>query len=269
MFYPGIWSLVLSFYKWSPMRRGGTKVFIGLGNYIALFSNPDFLLVLQRTLLFTVLTVVVSFLVGMLLASMVKAVNRGKGVYRILFLLPMMVSPAIIALMWRLMLHPQMGIINYFLELFGLTPVRWLSDPSLTIPVIVTMEVWLRVPFVFIILLAGLQTLPSNLLDAARIDGASSMKLFLYVTIPWLMPVILFVLLFMVIFCLRAFGTIYGLYNGPGPAASGRMVGLYIYEILRNSWEIGLGSSVAYILLLLTFLCAFPILVRLYRQLEE
>ena len=267
MFFPWIWSLILSFYRWSPMRREGVRTFVGLQNYIQLFSSIKFLSALLRTLLFAISTLTITFLVAMLFALMVDFVNRGKQIYRILFLLPMMVSPSITALMWRLLLHPEMGVVNYFLGLVGLSPVMWLSTPSLTIPVAVTMQAWTRMPFVFILLVAALQTLPQQLVDSARIDGASSVRLFLNITVPWLMPTILFVLLFLVIFCLREFASVFGLYAGAGPAGSGRVLGIYLYETLRDNWELGSGSAVANILILISFLFAFPIMVKLYRGL--
>jgi multiple sugar transport system permease protein len=265
MLFPWIWSFIISLFKWNPLRRAGAMSYVGIGNYLNLLGDTEFWRTVLRTLGFTAANVVISFCYGLGLALLLNSKIRFKAFYRVMILLPMMMTPAVVALMWRLILQTDWGLANQVLRAVGLAPVQWLSQPALTPFIIVGFEVWLSTPMNVVLFLAGLQNLPRELIEAARIDGASQPRIIISVIIPWLSPVILIVLFFRIVFSLRMFAAIYALYVGAGPAGSGRVLGIYLYEMLRGAWEIGSASALSYIFLLLTFLVALPVTIKVYK----
>ncbi len=263
--YPWIWTLVLSLYKYSPLYPEDTR-FIGLQNYLKVFSDSRFISSLGKTGFVVAGSLTVEILVGLGLALLLNMNLKGRKVFRLLILLPYMLTPAVVGLMWRVMLHNEWGLVNYFLGMVHLPKLRWLSDPNLTLPVIVLMESWIFTPFVTIVLLAGLQAIPIEQTEAARVDGATRPQIFRFITVPWLRPLLLLVFVFQLMHSLRVFATVYSLFRSPGPANAGMVLGIYLYETFRMTWDIGLTSSISYILLLITALSSVYFIVRLYRR---
>jgi len=229
--------------------------FIGFKNYIDLFSNPDFLNSIKITFTFVIIAVSIEFILGMLLALLLNQEVRGKGLFRAMILLPMMCTNVVIGLMWRLLLNYQYGLVNYYLGRLDILPVEWLSSPKVAMASVIIVDVWNTTSFVALLLLAGLQSLPDEPFEAARIDGASGLQSFYYLTLPLLRPVILVALLWRFIDTFRIFDVIYLLTSG-GPARVTETVSIYVYRYGFQSFNLGLAAAASFIMLLIMLIIA-------------
>ncbi|NPV52466.1 MAG: sugar ABC transporter permease [Firmicutes bacterium] len=239
--------------------------FIGLKNYMDTLSRPIFQSSLVKTIVFTIFNVGIQFFLGFAVALLLDTRRHSRKFFLTLCILPMMITPSIVGLIWKVLLHNEWGIANYFIETIGLTKLGWLSDPTLTLVTIVLVEVWLHTPFTTLVLLAGLQAIPPEPYEAAKVDGASGFQAFRYITLPWLQPLIVIVLMFRIMFSLRAFDTIYSLFRSGGPGNEGMVLGVYLYERLRITWSMGEAAALSYIILFLTALFSMVFVVKLYR----
>jgi len=212
--YPVIYSMVMSLFDWN----WGLKMnFVWFDNYIMYLKDPVFWQTLGHTVYFTVGAVSIEMILGLALAVIVNRLGFGMGIIRTLLMLPLMVSGIIVALMWKILLDPTLGIVNYILRLIGLPQSAFFGAPSTAMPSIIMVDTWWQTAFVFIVLTAGLRSLPREPYEAAEVDGASSLQSFRYLTLPMLKPVILTVLIFRTIDCLKVFAIIFGT-TGGGPA---------------------------------------------------
>ncbi|MBV9545594.1 MAG: sugar ABC transporter permease, partial [Chloroflexi bacterium] len=187
---PLVYSFGMSFWHYILTDPANIR-FAGLANYQHAFTDPTFRNSLGTTLIYGLGTVIVELVLGMLFAVVVNSLTFGQGLIRTAMLVPVFMTPAVVAFMWRFMLHPDLGIINYFLGLAGLGHPVWLGDPRLALPSVMGVEIWRNTPFMFLVFLAGMQSLPTELFEAAAVDGASFRQQFRHVTIPLLMPLIL------------------------------------------------------------------------------
>lgn len=267
LIYPLGYSLWLSFHEWT--LRGFRKgiPFVGWQNYQDLLSNPDFLNSLKVTFTFVGFAIAIEFVLGMALALLLNHDLRGKGLIRSLILLPMMCTNVVIGLTWRLLYNYEFGLINYFLTQLGLQPVEWLSKPSVAMPAVIIVDVWNTTSFVALLMLAGLQSLPEEPFEAAKIDGASSWQTFRYLTLPLLRQPILVVLLWRLIDTFRIFDVIYLLTAG-GPARATETVSIYVYRYGFQSFNLGYASAASYLMILIMLGIAI-ILARLMGRLES
>jgi multiple sugar transport system permease protein len=204
------------------------------------------------------------FILGIGLALLLDRDLFGKGLIRSLVLLPMMCTNVVIGLTWRLLLNYQFGIVNYYLGVLGIAPVEWLSNPSLARPSIILVDVWNTTSFVALMILAGLQAMPEEPFEAARIDGASAWQTFRYLTLPLLRPTILVVLLWRVIDTFRIFDVVYLLTAG-GPARATETVSLYVYRNGFQLFNLGYASAASYVMILIMLVIA-AILSRLIQR---
>lgn len=211
--YPALYSFVLSFFNWN---WGNRFDFIGLGNYLDLFSSAEFWQVLYQTFLFAVMATALELVLGIGLAVVVDRLQFGAGLIRTLLLTPLMVSGIIVALMSKIVLDPMLGIVNYALGLLGLPPSPFFGTTSTAMATVIMVDAWWQTAFVFIIVLAGLQSLPQEPIEAARVDGAGSLQTFFRVKLPMLRPVLFTVLIFRTIDTLKVFDIIFGT-TGGGP----------------------------------------------------
>ncbi len=212
--YPVIYSIILSFFNWDWGLR---LDFVWLDNYVMYLKDPIFWQTLGHTFYFTVGAVGIEMVLGLALAVIVNRLGFGMGIIRTLLMLPLMVSGIIVALMWKILLDPTLGIVNYALRLLGLPISAFFGAPSSAMPSIIMVDTWWQTAFVFIVLSAGLRSLPQEPYEAAEVDGASSLQSFRYLTLPMLKPVLLTVLIFRTIDCLKVFAIIFGT-TGGGPA---------------------------------------------------
>jgi len=266
LIYPLGYSFWLSFHEWT--LRGFRKgiPFIGFENYIDLFSNPEFLKSLRITFIFVIVAIAIEMILGMGIALLLDHDLKGKGFMRSIILIPMMCTNVVIGLTWRLLFNYEFGLVNYYLGRLGLGPVNWLSDTSVALPAVIIVDVWNTTSFVALLLLAGLQALPEEPYEAATIDGASSWQLFVYLTIPFLRPTILVVLLWRFIDTFRIFDVIYLLTAG-GPARATETVSIYVYRNGFQFFNLGYASASSYIMIFFMLIIG-AILARIIGRIE-
>jgi multiple sugar transport system permease protein len=195
------------------------------------------------------------FIFGLGIALLLDYDLKAKRFFRSIILIPMMCTNVVIGLTWRLMYNYQFGIINYFLVELGLQPVEWLSNVSIVLPAVILVDVWNTTSFVALLLLAGLQALPDEPFEAARIDGASAQQRFWYLTLPLLRPTILVALLWRVIDTFRIFDVIYLLTAG-GPARATETISIYVYRYGFQTFDLGFASAASYTMILIMLVIA-------------
>jgi trehalose/maltose transport system permease protein len=192
-FFPILYSVILSL---TDSTITGVGSFVGVENYVEMFQNPDFLEGFYNTVIFTVVSVFFEFMIGLGIALAINRAFRGRGLVRAAVLVPWAFPTVISAVMWRLMFQDQVGIINYAANAIGLISQPILSDETLVLIGAILIDVWKTTPFMALLLLAGLQTIPADVYEAARVDGANVMQRFFRITLPLLKPAILVAVLF-------------------------------------------------------------------------
>ena len=207
-----------------------TGPFVGFENYVEMFQNPDFLEGLTNTLIFTIASVALEFFIGLGIALAINRAFRGRGLVRAAVLVPWAFPTVISAVMWRLMFQDQVGIINYVANAIGLISQPILSDRTLLLIGVILVDVWKTTPFMALLLLAGLQTIPGDVYEAARVDGANVWQRFLRITLPLLKPTILVALLFRTLDAYRVFDLFWALSNRELESLS-----TFVYEGVRIS----------------------------------
>ncbi len=212
--FPAVYSFVMSFFNWD---WGVQRDFVGLANYVTYLTDPKFWRILGQTFYFTAGAVIIEFFLGFALALVVNRLTAGMGVIRTVLMLPLMVSGIIVSLIWKILLDPTLGIVNFLLKAVGLPVSAWFGNAASAMPSIILVDAWWQTAFVFIVLSAGLRSLPVEPFEAAEVDGASSLQKFRFLTVPMLRSVILTVLIFRTIDCLKVFAIIFGT-TGGGPA---------------------------------------------------
>jgi multiple sugar transport system permease protein len=262
--YPLGYSFWLSFHDWTLYNFRTAIPFVGLQNYIQLLTSGEFFHSVGITLLFMAGAISLEFVIGMGLALLLDRNLWGKGIIRSLILLPMMVTNVVIGLTWRLLFNYQFGIINYYLGVLGIAPVQWVSSPTMAMPSIIIVDVWNTTSFVTLMLLAGLQSLPEEPFEAARIDGASAWQSFRYLTLPLLRPTIMVALLWRIIDTFRIFDVVYLLTAG-GPARATETVSLFVYRNGFQLFNLGYASAASY-LMILGMLIMAVVVTRLIRR---
>ena len=250
---------------WSSLRSdtllGPPGRFVGLDNYTSTLTDPTFWQSMGVTVGFVAVAVLIEVALGLALAIPLAAQTRGNTWGTMLLLLPFAVTPAVSAMMFKELLNPNYGWIDYFMGLVGLPhAVEWLSNPSTAWIAIIGLDVWQWTPFVALILIAGLQSLPIEPREAAAIDGASTWQTFRHITFPMLTP---FLAIAVVLRTIQAFKTFdsFKILTGGGPGASTEIINLGIYRVALQSFRIGAAAATA-ILLLILLLMLVPALLR-------
>lgn len=259
--YPVLTAGKLAFYDWSLGTPWESARFVGLQMFEALVNDPAVLRSLVTTLEFAAIVVSCEMALGISLALLLERPVRGMATFRTFFILPMMVAPIVVGLTWRYLFDSQYGMINQLLHLFGVPAQAWLADPQLAFIAVVVADIWQWTPFVFIMIMAGLQNIDGSVMEAARIDGATPLQAVLKVKLPMLMPIIVVTLLMRVIDAFRVLEVIYMMTFG-GPADSTEILSLHIYKVAFVSQKLGYASSVSVLLLLVVMvlsLCALMI----------
>ncbi|HLZ28575.1 MAG TPA: sugar ABC transporter permease [Chloroflexota bacterium] len=260
---PLMYSFGLSF--WHYVLTDPRNVhFDGLANYAHALNDPTFRNSLGTTFVYGVGTVAVELVLGMAFALVVNTLTVGAGLVRTAMLVPVFMTPAVVAFMWRFMLHPDLGIVNYFLALVGLGHPVWLGDPRLALPSVMAVEIWRNTPFMFLVFLAGMQSLPSELFEAAAVDGASFWQRFRSLTLPLLMPLILVALIIRGMDALREFDTIF-IMTGGGPGNATETIAISTYRYSFRNYDMGLGSAVSYVIFAVVFLFGIYFVRRMNR----
>ncbi|RBW69259.1 carbohydrate ABC transporter permease [Bacillus taeanensis] len=260
---PFLITIYYSLHDWNIMRPDRGIAFSGLKNFASVLSQPAFYQVLSNTFLLTVSILLVCFILGLTFALLMNRDFFGKGIVRTMFVSPFFVMPTVSAIIWKtMMLNPNFGYSAYFANVFGSAPVDWLSErPLLAIIMIVS---WQWIPFFMLILLAGLQSLPHELIEASQLDGANRIQQFMNVTIPHLVRYIEVVVLLGLMFILQVFGEIYVTTSG-GPGFASTNLSFFVYRIGFQSWNVGEATAVGVITVILTIIMMLALIKVLRR----
>ncbi|MCX6089550.1 MAG: sugar ABC transporter permease [Candidatus Atribacteria bacterium] len=254
--YPFFFTIYLSVHDYFLLQTWIPKVFVGLKNYLQLIQDPLFWNTLSVTLRYAGIVVAIEFFLGLGLALLVNMNIKGRNIITSLLLAPIIMSPIVAGLIWGYMYNPEFGVINFFLnKLFGVKDLVFLGDTRYAFLACIIVDVWQWTPLMFLILLAGLQAVPTEPYEAAQIDGASPSQCFRYLTLPLISPLILISLLLRMIDACKIFDTIYIL-TGGGPASVTESLSLYAYRNNFVYFNMGYGAVLAFILLILvTIFC--------------
>jgi multiple sugar transport system permease protein len=236
------------------------SAFVGLENYRFLLKDQRFWNALSNTVYFTGVSVFLELLLGLGVAVLLDRTFKAKGLMRSIVLIPWAIPTVVTAKMWEWMYNSDFGVFNYVLG----ASINWLGSPFLALNAAVLMDVWKTTPFVSLLLLAGLQSIPRDLYQAARIDGASDWTIFRRISLPLLKPVLLVVIIFRTLDAFRVFDAIYVL-TGGGPANTTETVSIYAYKVLFQTLQFGYGSSIA----VAVFLCVGIITIAYVRLLQK
>ena len=240
---------------------------VGWLNYRTVIEDPGFLNSLKVTGVYLVLALPLQMILGFGIAFLLNAEWRGRGVLRALFLIPMVVVPVVAGGVWKMLLDPMWGFVNYLLGMVGIEPINWLADPKLAMVSLVLIDTWRWTPFVVLIASAGIMSLPGDVFEAARVDGAGWFATLRKVTLPLLAPVILAAFIVRWLGAVKMFDIALAATKG-GPGQATDVVNLYIYEKAFRGLEFGTASSMATLVLAITMLLTF-LFLRLNRFLEK
>lgn len=257
--YPVIQAFYLSFYDWKIGTDFSSAPYVGLNNFVRMLSDENVRESIWVTLRFGFWTITIEMLLGIALALLLEKPIRGASIFRTIFILPLMVSPVVVGLMWRYLFDARIGWINYYLGYLGIEPQVWLGDPQLAFFVIVFTDIWQWTPFIFIIVIAGLQALPSEVLEASKIDGANWWQQILLVKLPMIKSILLIALLMRLIDVFRALEVMYIL-TGGGPGRSTELLSLHIYNRAFDTQQLGFASAISVLLILLVSALSVAIL---------
>lgn len=246
--YPLLYSITTSL-----QQQTSSGVVWSLVHFKRLASDGFFQLAMVHTIVYALMALTIEFFLGLGLALLLNQQMRGRGLFRASLLVPMMLPTVVVGVVWRLLLHPNFGAINGTLKQIGI-PVEnltWTSSPRLAFLAVIAVDVWQWTPFVFLVLLAGLQAIPQEPYEAALIDGSTRWQTFRHVTLPLLKPAILIVLLLRTMDLLRVFDQIFILTEG-GPGVATEMISLYIYRTAFRFFDFGYAAAMSFVLLALT-----------------
>jgi multiple sugar transport system permease protein len=264
--FPSIYSLLLSFQDWNIESRNSHWVFSGLKYYQRAFADARALQAFWVTGVFITGAVLAEILFGLLIALLLNQQKRGTGLTRTVILLPMMTTPVVVGLIWRLMFNTDIGWINYVFRLLRAPGVDWLGSPRTALFSVGVTEVWEWTPFVALILLAALKAMPVEPIEAARVDGASPWQAFRFLTLPYLRPAIGVCILLRVIDSVKSFDLFYVL-TGGGPGTATEIIGLYTYKQGFNFFKLNYAAALSYVTLLFVVVFAnVAIFSGLFRQ---
>jgi multiple sugar transport system permease protein len=272
-FYPILQAIRMSFYRWG---LAGPLAFIGVKNFTRLFIDPKFYQSLGNTFWYVIITVPLTIVISVVLASLLNQRIKGQGVYRTLYYLPVVTSIVASSVVWKWIFNPDRGALNALIGIVGIPPLQWLNDPrgifqvcaaplhielspflsgpSFALIALIIMSIWHNAGYCIIIALAGLQNIPETYYEAARIDGASNWRIFRHVTIPVLSPTIFYLLVTQTIIAFNTFTPVYVMTQPPGgPLGTTSLVVFYLYEQSFRLWNLGYANAIAFVLFIVIF----------------
>jgi multiple sugar transport system permease protein len=239
--FPWVFTIWMSLNEW---KVGSPTTFVGLANYLRLPTDPRFIESVEHTLLYTVLSVLLPMIFGTFAAVVFHMQFPFRGFLRAVFIMPMMATPVAIALVWTMMFHPQLGVLNYLLSLVGIPPQLWVFHPATVIPSLVLVETWQWTPLVMLIVLGGIAAIPTEPYESAQIDGASHWQMFRYITLPLITPFLFIAAMIRTIDAVKSFDIIFAITQG-GPGSASETINLYLYSVAFVYYDLGYGSAIA------------------------
>jgi len=238
---PLIYTIGLSFTDWHVSSIKGPE-FAGVVNFIKIFQDPYVYEALWVTFVFTFGSLLFQILVGVALAEFLNRKFRGIGMVRSVLVLPMASTPVAISILWRLMLHPTLGILNFFLSELGMDPQPWFSQYSTVLPALIVVDVWHWTPIIMLIAMAGMASIDRTLYEAGVIDGASGLQMFWHITLPLIRPAVVVAAMLRLMDSLKTFDMIYVVTTG-GPGNASRILNLLIFDQGFRYFQMGYASS--------------------------
>lgn len=266
--YPIGFNIFASVHEWNLLEADGPTAFVGGGTFATVVGDPRFLHALWITLAMTVCAVSFEFTAGLGLALIVNEEIWARRLIRTLLVAPIMATPLVVALIFRLMFHGEFGVINHYLSYLGIGPITWLAGPGTAFFAILVTDVWHNTSFVFLVLLGALQMLPREPYEAAIVEGANFWQRLLYITLPLLKPAILVAVLFRIVFVIRMFDEVYVMTRG-GPNGSTETISIMLFKSAFESFEVGQAGAISIILLILTAGLALVLINLLYGRRSE
>ncbi len=242
--FPLLYSVYLSFFRMKLNAANQTPVFIGLENYIRMFTDTMLHGSTWNTVLFALISVALEVVLGLMLALVICSDKMWARIVTSLFMIPMIMAPVAIGTMWRMMLDATTGVINYLLSFVGVTGIQWLSNPNMAKVSVLLVNVWQLTPWVAIICVAGLKALPGECIQAALVDGASPTQIFWKVVLPLVKPVLVIVIMMRFTDAFKVFDTVYTMTNG-GPGTATEMLPNYIYKQGLKYFDAGYTAALA------------------------
>ena len=253
--YPMISTMWLAFFDESLLRPNDPTEFVGLDNFRRLVTDGDFWKIVLNSIVLTAGAVAGEVVIGMIIALAVNASYRGRGLFRTLNILPWVIPSFVTAFVWIWLLHPQFGPVNAFLQLLHIIdePIAWLSSGVTAMISLIAVFVWKGLPWTFLVLLAGMQTIPEDWYEAAKVDGASPWQMFRHITLPALRYVLVIVLVLRTIWTFNSFDMVY-LLTGGGPARATLTLPMRVYTAGFREYDIGMSSAIAAVMVVLVVL---------------
>ena len=261
--YPIMYSFYISFTNYTLLSSSKPK-FIGFKNYVTLFKDPVFLRALLRTIIYMLVAVNSEFILGLLIANAMSHVVRGQGILRTIMMMPMMFAPVLVGFMFKWIFNDQVGLVNNILYEIFKHPViiPWLIKKPLGFITILIAEIWMNTPFMVIIFLAGIMSIPPEILEASEVDGASEWQKFIHITVPSLMPFIYIAMAVRSLDIAKAYDLV-SIMTGGGPAHRTELIWTYVFRLAFTSQKFALGSAMSFITVILSVLFTYY----LFRQL--
>ncbi|MBB3527355.1 carbohydrate ABC transporter permease [Rhizobium sp. BK456] len=248
-FFPMVYSLYISLTDYNP-THGGASRFVGLKNYASALFDLQFWHAIGLTCVFVTLSVVSSLVLAVLMSLLFNLRYPGFIVMRTIILVPMLITPIAVGIVWRVMMMPDLGVLNYLLTAIGLQPQLWTSSASTALISIVLVDIWQWTPFMFLIVFAGISSLPRSPFEAAAIDGAGPIRVFFSITLPLLRPVIVIATLLRIVDAFRTYDTTFIMTRG-GPDFATDLVSIYLQRVNFRFFDLGYGSALSWITLLI------------------
>ena len=237
--YPICYSIYYSFFNW---RWGNEKDFVGISNYIFLLTDKDFWIIIKNTFVFAFFACLIEIILGVLLAIYIDRIKYGSTIIRTLLLIPLMISGISVTMLFKVILDNMFGIIPYFLSFIGIKS-NFFGSYDAALPTIIGLDVWWQTSFVFIIILAGFQSIPSEPIEAAKMDGASEWEITRYIRLPMIRSLLFLVLIFRSIDTLKVFDIIWGT-TGGGPGLATEALQTYAYRVAYSFLEMSKSMTI-------------------------
>ncbi len=261
--FPILFAIFTSFHDYTLIHPN-FETFVSTDKYAEAVGEKYLHTAVWVTIKFVIATVVIEFVIGFTVALMLNTVQRFKTIYYFILLMPLLINPVVVGLIWRMLLHTELGIVNYGIGLVGIPAVNWLGDADIAFWTVVMVDIWHQISFMAILLLAGLAALPREPYEAARMDGASTLRCFIHITLPLMRPVITVALLLRMIFAIKTFDIVFIMTKG-GPGTATDLISYYIYRAAFFGLDVSKASAMSVLLLL----AVLGLTVFLYRYMKS
>jgi multiple sugar transport system permease protein len=238
---PALFTIALSFTDWN-LKQGQYPAFVGVQNYSEILTDAPFLESIWRSVVFTVVATAIELVLGLAVAIYIHREFLGKGVARAVLLMPMVIAPAVVGLIWYILFHSSIGPLNAALDVFGIGPIGWLTDPTMAFVSLVITDIWHHMPFMFLLSLSALQTIPAELYESAEVDGATRWQKFTEITLPMIRDTLFVAIILRSVEAFEIFAEPFVM-TGGGPGSATEMVSMHIYRTAFLFFDMGKAAA--------------------------